>query len=134
MGEEWGHRGEKEQEKGQGDWEKWSRDPLSSAVWALILIMIGVLLLLVSLELVPFIRWGNVWSYILVGVGAIFLLEIVVRLLMPVYRRPLGGRLIIAAVLLVIGLGGILNVTLWPLILIAVGVGLLLGAILRPKF
>jgi hypothetical protein len=122
-----------ESQRGGEKWggEKWAGDPLGRAVFALIIIWAGVAFLLVNLagdgEAFLGIDEGNVWGLILAGAGVIIWLEVLLRVAMPEYRRPLGGRIILGTVLLVIGLGGVLDVDLWPLILIAIGVSTLLG-------
>jgi hypothetical protein len=130
----------KEEEKEQGKhekedmtWdEKWRRDPLSAAVWAIILVWAGLILLADNLGVFARLEWFNAWGFIFAGAGLIVLLEAVVRLLVPAYRRPVGGTLIWGAILIGIGLGNIIGASVtWPLILIAIGVGLLLRGLLR---
>ena len=125
---------EKEEEKVGGEWgyEKWRRDPLSAVVWAAILIWAGVALLAENMGLLTRFEWLDAWGLIFVGAGLIVLLEVAVRLLVPSYRRAVGGTLIFAVILLGIGLGNLFgwNVT-WPLILIAIGVGILLRGLFR---
>jgi len=135
MSEEKG-RGEKE-EKGGDDWggekwsEKWTRDPLGTFIWALILIWAGVAFLLVNLagDDGSFLGMeeGNVWAWILAGAGVLIWIEVLVRVVMPAYRRPIGGRIILGTILVMVGVGEVANVELWPLIIIAIGVALLLG-------
>jgi hypothetical protein len=122
-----------ESQRGGEKWggEKWASDPLGRVVFALILIWAGVAFLLVNLtgdgEAFLGIDEGNVWGLILAGAGVIIWLEVLLRVAMPAYRRPLGGRIILGTILLVIGLGGVFDVELWPLIIIAIGVSMLLG-------
>ena len=121
---------EKEEEK---SWdEKWRHDPLGAAVWAAILIWAGVVLLAENMGFL--IRFGRLdaWGLIFVGAGGIVLLEVVVRLLMPSYRRPVGGTLVFAVILMGVGLGNLFSWTVvWPLVLIAIGVSMLLRGFLR---
>ncbi|MEA3376176.1 MAG: hypothetical protein U9R72_08285 [Chloroflexota bacterium] len=129
-------KAEKEQEKHEKEdltWEeKWRRDPVGGAIWALILIWAGLVLLAENLGLFAGVGWFSAWGLILTGAGLIVLVEIAVRLLVPAYRRPVGGSLIWAAILLGLGLGNLVGASIaWPLILIAVGVGLLLRGLLR---
>jgi hypothetical protein len=54
-------------------------------------------------------------------------LEVLVRLVMPAYRRAVGGTLVFAAILVGVGLGDIIGWNIvWALILIALGVSVLL--------
>jgi hypothetical protein len=137
---------EKEQEKLE---EKGSQDPLSAIVFALILIWAGVILLahnfgvlgafdgllnqlpLGELDLpweeIPFFGL-TAWRLFFLGAGALVLIEVLIRLLVPEYRRRVMGSLIGAVVLIAVGLGG-WNL-IWPLILIAIGASILLRGIL----
>ena len=112
--------------------EKWRRDPVSSVVWALILVWAGLVLLADNLGLFAPYEWiEEIWGLILGGAGALVLLGALLRLLVPAYRRPVGGTLIWGAILLAVGLGNLLDIAIaWPLILIALGVGLLLRGLL----
>jgi len=121
-------KNEKEHEKDAKTWdEKWRRDPLSGAVWAIILIWAGAVFLVGNMGFLAGFEWYDAWPIILVGAGMIVLLEAVVRLIVPSYRRPIGGTLFLGFILVGIGLGDLLNTNLiWPLILIAFGLLLLL--------
>ena len=124
-----------EQEKQEKTWdEKWRRDPLSAAVWAAILIWAGVVLLAQNLDLLVQFETLEPWGLVFFGAGVIVLLEVVVRLLVPTYRRPVGGTLVFAVILLGIGLGNLFGFdVIWPLILIAIGVSVLLGGLFRHR-
>ena len=137
---------EKNQEKNpqEKSWdEKWHRDPLSALIWALIFIWSGLILLLNNLgvmdSLLQISLPGQVlrerleiWTIILLGAGIIVLLEVFVRLLFPIYRRPIGGSIFIAILLIGIGLGNIFGVEIvWPLILIVLGFSVLLRGFIR---
>jgi len=140
---------QKQEEKSMD--EKWRRDPLGSVVWALILIWAGVVFLANNLGLLDafndfFARLGleaaefpfpvpfmslNAWSLVFLGAGVLLLAEVVIRLLFPAYRRPVVGTAIMAVIALGLGLGswGLI----WPLILIIVGLGIVLGGLFRGK-
>ena len=113
MGEEDEKSKEKEREKHsekadeKSPEEKWQRDPLSAVVWALILIWAGLVFLADNLGILDSIQTsGGIipgvdievdlgpWAIILTGAGVIVLLEALVRLLVPAYRRPVGGTII----------------------------------------
>jgi hypothetical protein len=151
--DEKGH--EKQEEKSRDEkraeeknWEeKWRRDPISAAVWAILFIWAGVVLLLDNLGLLQqwlttlaastnlqFIATMPAWSVILVGAGIILLIEVVVRLLIPEYRRSVGGTLFFAIVLIGVGLGNEIGWTLvLPLALIALGLAVLLRGLTRSR-
>lgn len=125
--------------------EKYRRDPIGAIVWAVILIWVGLVLLaqnmgyLESLGLrlkfadlpfeVPFV--GDSWSLIFLGIAVIVFIEIIVRLLVPDYRRPLMGSVIFLIVCIGLAFGS--WELIWPLILIAVGASILLRGMFRPK-
>jgi hypothetical protein len=118
---------EKEREKEEKSWdEKWRQDPLGAAVWALILVWAGVALLLGNLEVLQDTALDG-WDLVFAGAGVILLLEALVRLLVPAYRQPIIGNLILGFVFLGIGLGdvGIWD-AIWPLAIILIGVAMLL--------
>jgi NADH:ubiquinone oxidoreductase subunit 5 (subunit L)/multisubunit Na+/H+ antiporter MnhA subunit len=124
---------EKEEEKDEKSWdEKWRRDPLSAIVWAAILIWAGLVLLAGNLNLLVRLERVDAWDLILAGAGLIVLLEAAVRLIVPDYRRPLGGTLTLGLILLALGLGGLVG-AVWPVVLIAIGVGMLLRGLMRGR-
>ena len=125
---QWDEKDEKKDEKDEKDVskheektvdEKWRRDPLSTVAWAAVLIWAGVVLLLLnntsileSLRFLPKEGWGldsPVWSLIFVGAGVIFIIEALVRLAVPAYRRSIWGTLFFAVILIAIGLGNIFD-------------------------
>jgi hypothetical protein len=116
---------EKERER---SWdEKVRRDPLSSVIWAGILIWAGIVFLVDNLGLITsFTIAGNrmgPWSIAFAGAGALVLIEVLVRLVMPAYSRPVVGTFIFGMILLSIGLGDIFGWGLiWSVVLIGLGV------------
>ena len=127
---------EKHEEKSPD--EKWRRDPLGAVVWACILIWAGVVLMLSNAGTLGSIADSlsleklEAWPVISLGIGAILLGEIVVRLIMPVYRRPIIGTLILAVIFLGAGVQQITNKDIvWALVLIAIGIGLLFRGAFR---
>ncbi|MEW5868886.1 MAG: hypothetical protein AB1894_06385 [Chloroflexota bacterium] len=136
-------REEKSPEEKSWD-EKYRRDPLSAIVWALILIWAGLVFMAENMGWLRFASdmpgWGylgellGAWPVVLIGAGVIVLGEVVVRLLVPAYRRPVMGSVIFAVVLIAIGLGDLVNWGLvWPLILIALGASFLLRGVFRSR-
>jgi hypothetical protein len=125
------HHREREWDKG----EQWSGgDALGPIIWGLIIIFAGLAFAAVNLGMYPWLTWENVWSLIFIGAGSLFALEVIIRILMPTYRRPIRGRIILAFVALAVGLGGLIGweVT-WPLIIIAVGLAIVIGVFVRPR-
>ena len=113
-------------------------DPIGSVIGALVLIWLGVVFLAVQnpeMVRLPFsISWDNVWAFFLVGLGALLILEALLRVMFPAPRRIV-GPLIWGIILLVIGVAGLFPgmgvEKLWPLALIVGGLGLLLTNVLR---
>ncbi len=141
MSEERGHEKQDEKRDDEKGAEKWARDPVSAFVWALILIWAGVVFLLVNATgegeqiLGMDINDSNAWAVIMAGAGVLIWLGVLVRVVMPAHRRPLGGSIILGTIFLIVGGGELLqdeDVELWPLIIIAVGVSMLFG-FFRPK-
>jgi divalent metal cation (Fe/Co/Zn/Cd) transporter len=110
---------------------KGRRGNYPSLTGGLILILLGVLFLLTEMGR---IGWANWWAYFLVGLGGIFLLEALIRAFSPEGRKGAGGRVIAGLILAVIGGAHLVGFEeWWPLILIAVGVGVLISGFLRKK-
>ncbi len=140
--EEYRRRDEKEEKDEKGgereEWtreEKWARDPLGGLIWGLIVIWVGLTLVAANLGTFPWLTWDNAWALIFMGAGLIFLLEVVIRVAIPTYRRPIRGRLILAFIALAIGAGAFIGWELtWPFIIIGIGLAIIIGVLLRPKF
>jgi hypothetical protein len=117
--------------------EKWRRDPLSAMIWAAIFIWAGAVFLLSNLGYLDFIikpqgdawwlRLTEAWSVVLLGAGVILLVEVAIRLLVPVYRKPVMGTVIFAMILIGLGLGDLVNWgIIWAVILIILGGSILI--------
>jgi hypothetical protein len=127
--------------------EKWRRDPLGSIIWAFVLIWTGVVLLLDNLgylsewldSLSKTLNWDalsdlEVWSVIFLGAGLIFFFEVLLRVLIPAYRRSVTGTIIFAMILIGIGLSDIINwAIIWSLVIITIGLSLLLRGVTSKK-
>ncbi|MBN1977622.1 MAG: hypothetical protein JW918_09495 [Anaerolineae bacterium] len=141
---------EKEMEKHE---EKQQDDLLSSVVGAVFLIWLGAVLLaantgfldtftkiLASLSIKPYalpfefplpfftLEAAQVFF---IGAGVILLFEVVIRLLVPVYRRRVLGTIIGAIIFFSLGLGNWQVVG--PLILVAIGVTILFRGFTRRR-
>ena len=123
--------------------EKYRRDPLGAIIWAVILIWVGLVLLAQNLGYleqmglrlkffdlpfeIPFV--GDAWSLIFIGIAVILGIEILIRLLIPDYRRPLTGTVIFLIICIGLAFGS--WALIWPLILIAIGAAILLRGLFR---
>lgn len=121
--------------------EKYQRDPLGTLVWAVILIWAGIVWLANNFGFLESFgsRFSNlpidlpfateVWALIFLGAGVILLIEVLIRLTVTEYRRPILGTFILAVVFFGIGLGN--WELIWPLVLIVVGASILLRGVFR---
>ena len=127
-------REEKErEEKEEGEKaEKWARDPISGVFTGLVLIVLGLCLFGATAEQIAWITWENFWAYFLAGLGLAFIVEAALRYAIPAYRRPVFGRVIAGAILILIGAGNIIGFKIWwPFILVAIGLVILVYGITR---
>ena len=115
-------------EKGRDDsWdEKWRRDPVEAAVWAFVLIWAGIVWLLSNTGVLESIFGEKVewWAVGFLGAGLIVLLGVGARLVVPAWRRPVIGSLILGLIFIGIALGQITGgwVVVGPLVLIGIGI------------
>ena len=122
-------------EKNRGDsWdEKWRRDPVDAAGWALILIWAGLALIAANMGYLDrFDERLSTWGLIFAGAGVIVLLQVLIRLVVPAYRRPIVGSVIFAVILLGIGLGDLVGWgMIWAVGLIFIGATYLLRGLFK---
>ncbi len=126
------HKERERDEKENGEWgEKWSNDPLGGIVGGVIVVWLGVCFLLITNG--PW-YWEDLWRYFLGGIGVIFLLEVAVRTVMPAYRRPIFGKLVLSVIFMALGFGGLVGIEAWwPLILVLVGLFIVISALRRSQ-
>jgi hypothetical protein len=111
--------------------ERKQRDPLGGLFPGLILIELGILF---YAEIRGWVEWTDWWKYFLIGLGAIFLIEAIVRYFVRSYRSDILGRIIPGIILLFIGLAFLYGFSQWwPAILIAAGVIILISLLFRRK-
>lgn len=125
-------------------------DLLSSLSWAFILIWAGIVFLASNLGwferlgLMVDSRWVfksledwnsfGVWNLVAMGAGVIFLLETIARLILPTFRRHIIGSFIVSLIFISLGFGGLVNWNyIWPFILIAAGVSVLVSGLGRKR-
>jgi hypothetical protein len=131
-------RGEKEEEKGRGrGWdEKWERDRLRMISIAAIFIWGGLVAFAGTLHLFNYSWEGHGWAVFLLGTGVILIGKVIIRVLIPEYRRAIGGSLIIGFILLAVGISDLTGWSwdyIWPIILVAIGLSILLRGVLRRR-
>lgn len=125
-----------EKNRNEKNWdEKWRRDPINAVTWAAMFIWAGLVLLAKNLH------WFSDWRFeegpiILIGIGVIILLSVIARIVMPEHRRNVAGGLIPGLIFLGIGLSWLNSWNwnyIWPIILIAIGLAIVLGGIFRKR-
>lgn len=126
------------------------QDQLSTITWSFMLIWAGAAVLAINLgwfdalldcrfctRILPenmAMFEPSAWSIIMAGAGVILLAVALVRILMPQFHRNIGGTLLLAAVFIGVGLGNFFGWDLvWPIVLIAVGAGVLIGGLGRSR-
>ncbi len=135
------HDEKQEKSSEEKNWdEKYQRDPLGTIVWAVIFIWAGLVFLAANLGLLDtFMRWpmnmpgmgwmsrlAGAWPLVLLGAGVILLVEVLIRLTMPVYRRPIFGTLVLGIIFISIALGDLVNWgVLWAVLLIGLGLSII---------
>lgn len=114
---------------GEGEGKRKAHDPLSGVTGGLILILLGVLFLLTTLDR---ISWGDWWAYFILGLGCILILEALIRMASTGDLQPVTGKLIGGSVLAIIGAAYVFGmVTWWPMVLIAVGLVIIFTSLAR---
>jgi hypothetical protein len=129
-------RGEKQEEKGRSWDEKWEHDRLRMISIAFILIWGGLVAFAGTLHLFDYNWEGHGWSVFLIGAGVILIGKVIIRALVPEHRRPIGASLIFGLVLLAVGLFDLAGWRwdyIWPIILVAIGLIIILSGTLRHR-
>lgn len=114
--------------------EKTRHDPVGGTIRALILIWAGVVFLLTNLGIlvrIPLLAGMDGWSLAFTGAGVLVLFAILIRALVPEYRRHFLGSSILAMFLLSAGLGPTFKIiVIWAIGLIVIGTIILFGGFL----
>lgn len=102
-------------------------DTLDPIIWAAAFIWAGLVMLTNGLGYLD----GQAWSLFFLGAGGLVLIELAIRLVVPVHRKDLLGTFVLAAVLLALGTGT-LGLVL-SLILLGIGAYILLRGVFRTQ-
>ncbi len=113
--------------------EKRPVDPLTWFTSALALMWAGFVLLFKNVGEVAGveIEYGSAW--ILTGTGVLLWIEAILRLAIPAYQEGVGTRIILGTIFVIVGLGEVIEVSLWPILLIAIGIVMIGGYALYPR-
>jgi hypothetical protein len=94
--------------------------------WAVVFMWAGLVFGGDSLGMLPQAGGATAWSWVFAGAGLLALVGDIIRVSSPDWPNPTTWDYIWAAVLLIIGLGGFVNVDIaFPIILIVVGIAFL---------
>jgi hypothetical protein len=108
-----------------------SHGPMRGLFWGLLLIMLGLIFLANQEGWIGDDKW---WQYLLIGLGAIFIIDGLAHYWRASYRNYSYGRFIPGIILLLVGLAFVFQFSeWWPIILIVVGVILLLSLFFRRR-
>ena len=94
-------------------------DFLDSIILAVTVIWAGVVLIANNLDFVV-----DPWPLFFLGAGIFVLIEVMIRLLVPSFRKSMFGDLVWAGVLFWLGDWN----WIWPMILVVIGASILIGA------
>jgi branched-subunit amino acid ABC-type transport system permease component len=129
-------RGEKKEEKGRSWDEKWQHDSLRMISIAVILIWGGLVAFAGTLNLFSYDWEKHGWAIFLPGTGVILVVKVIIRAMVPEFRRAIGASLIIGIILLAVGISDLIGWNwnyIWPFIIIAIGLVILLRGTLRHR-
>lgn len=108
-----------------------TKRPVPSLAGGLILILLGVLFLLSEMDK---IGWSDWWAYFLVGLGAILIIDALFRATSAEGRKGVWGKVVAGLILAAIGGAHLVGFEeWWPLIFIALGVGVLVSGFTKRK-
>jgi cation transport ATPase len=128
-------RHEEQEKRNEKEEKSTSRqDALSNMMFAIFLIVAGLVLLAQTQNLITWDQFGGFWNLIFLAIGVFNLLEAGLRLLLPTYRRPVGGQIVTGIIFLILGLGGIIGMEFsGAIILIVLGAAILIGGLVRGR-
>jgi hypothetical protein len=129
-------RREKQDEKGRSWEEKWQHDPLRMIFIAILLIWGGLVAFAGTQHFFSYDWEDHGWAIFLLGTGALLIIKAVIRAIVPEFRRSIGFGLIVGVILLAVGIFDLVGWNweyIWPFILVAVGLGIILFGVLRRR-
>lgn len=104
-------------------------DQIGRIFFGIIIIWLGVSFLLMEQDYFYRSDW---WSYFLLGLGIIFIIEAIFRMTQPVHRHSYVGKIVFGSILTAVGASHIYGMEdWWPLIFIAAGIAIIFLTIQR---
>ena len=94
---------------------------------ALILVWAGFILLFRNVAESAGLDLEHASAWVLIGAGVLLWIEALLRAVMPAYRTRIGERVVLGMVFVIVGLSELTEVNLWPLLLVALGIAVLVG-------
>ncbi|HTY90545.1 MAG TPA: zinc ribbon domain-containing protein [Methanocella sp.] len=101
---------------------------LRAVMAGLFIVLLGGLLLMCAWEVTPLVTWANFWAYLLLGAGALILIQYLLGFLIPGRTYHGIGALVVGVLFMALGAAGLSAFyvswakPLWPLIIVAGGV------------
>lgn len=92
---------------------------------ALVIVWAGVVMLISGAADAAGLGEANTSAWVAIGAGLLLWIEALLRLAIPAYRTRIIERVILGMLLIIVGLGQLTDVNLWPLLLVALGIGAL---------
>ena len=108
-------------------------DALTWFTGALILMWTGFVLLARNAGEVLGVEVEYASAWIMTGAGVLLWVEAILRLAIPDFQHGVGTRIILGAIFVIVGLGEVLTVNLWPMLLIAIGFVMIGAFFLYPR-
>jgi len=101
-------------------------DPLRGLFWGLLLILLGILFFIKGRDWLSDIGW---WQSLVIGLGAIFIIDTIVHYINPSSRSYSFSRLVPGVILIFVGLAWVYGFNQWwPIALVATGVALFVSS------
>jgi hypothetical protein len=108
-------------------------DPLTWFTAALVLMWAGVVLLAKNTGEVLGVEVQYASAWILTGTGVLLWIEAILRLAIPACQQGVDTRIILGTVFVIIGLGEVVTISLWPILLIVIGISMIVGFFVYPR-
>jgi hypothetical protein len=89
---------------------------------ALVIVWTGVVVLVSDLADAAGADVAYTAAWVATGAGLLLWIEALLRSVVPAYRARIAERVVLGMVLIIVGLGQLADLSLWPLLLVAIGI------------